>query len=165
MHGAGVLLAKRLVDGRKGELMREELAERIPLGPRAQQFQCLAQALGPIPHQAEDGLSPVHDRRRIELARQPLIDVADLQIGAAVAQHLDSFGHDGRRADQLHHDVGPLSLGQLADAPHAGLGRLEFLHVDRHVGAEIVGQLEPRVDPVDHDHLRHAAALSRRRSH
>ena len=90
-------------------------------------------------------------------------ELAHLDIGAAVAQHLDAFGTGRGMAGAVHHQVRAVAADDLAHGRDARLGRRDFLDVDSGFGAEPAGQREARLlRRADHDHPPGAHLLRRR---
>src|SRR5215510_3060672 len=100
---------------------------------------------------ADDLLRSPHEQRGVELDLRAPADVADLEVRAAGAQHLEALGDDGGGADEIAGEVGsdpfrplPHQLHALPPVPHIP---------DAHpvVRAELALELEPTGELID-DH-------------
>ena len=90
---------------------------------------------------------------RVERELEAGHDRADLDVGAARAEHLDALGDDALDAGHVGGVGRAVAVGQLLDGRDA-LGRAaQCTHVDHVVGAEPAGQLEAAGDAVDGDDL------------
>ena len=79
-------------------------------------------------------------------------ELAELDVGAAVAQVVESLGNRGQEAGALAYHVGALAARRVvAHDPLPFLGVRHFLDVDHHIGAEPLGELQPPGGPADGD--------------
>src|SRR5262245_55513426 len=114
---------------------------------------------------ADDALGSPHQRRRLQLDLGATADRADLEVGAALAEHVDARRNDLRKADEVAGHVRAGATRELAHELDAVLALGDLLQIDRVVGAELTGKLQARRDLIDDDHdggahvLRHGRRL------
>ena len=104
---------------------------------------------------------PVHPRPQDVLAGQqlggvdrhlaPPDDVPDFHEGSAVAQHIDALGHQLGPSHQFHHHVSAPPVGQFPNPADPRFRRVELFDIDGVICAEFLGQLQPVLQPVQHD--------------
>ena len=102
--------------------------------------QRLRQHGGIVQRDADHRFVAEHEPGRIEFEGLADIDVADLDVAAELAQHLQTLV-DGRWvANYLDHDVGALTVGEFAHRLGPVLGGGHAVDIDYRVGAERGGQ-------------------------
>src|SRR6185437_15270254 len=97
------------------------------------------------------------------LDRAGVSELAHLDIGAAVAQHLHALGSGAWMTRAIHHEVRAESADDVAHFSDTFLRRLAFLDVDGGLGAEFARELQARLfRRADADHPARAHLLRSR---
>src|SRR5882724_5531254 len=144
-------VGERLIDLLERILVRDEPVERPP-GPVAhEEIEGPGNDAGVVLDHAHDPLRSPDEERRFKLDLGSATDRPDFQISPSRTQHLDAFGDDLRKPDEIARDVRAHAARQPADEAHALLTVGDLFEVDRVVGAEGARQIEPARQLVDDD--------------
>ncbi|KMO82764.1 hypothetical protein MCHLDSM_00644 [Mycolicibacterium chlorophenolicum] len=107
----------------------------------------------------DHGLVREDEPGRIEGEGLSDVDVADLDVAAELAEHLQTFVDGSRVSDDLDDHVGAVTAGELADRLGALPRRSDLVEVYHRVRAELGGQFQSFGHGVDGDDLRGTARL------
>src|SRR5205809_70349 len=150
--GVPLRLGERLVDLLERIRVRDQAIERPARAVAHEEVERARDHPRVVHDDTDDALGSPHQRRRLQLDLGAAADRADLEIGAALPEHVEALGNHLREADEVAGDVGAGAAGPVADELHAILAFRHLFEVDRVVGAELPCQLESPGDLIDDDH-------------
>src|SRR5712692_9023268 len=156
-------LGERLVDLLEGILVRDQLVERPARTVPHQEVERARDHPGVVLDHAHDRLRAPDEQRRLELHLGAAADRADLEVGAAGAEHLDALRDHLGEADEVARDVGARAARPLPHERDALLLVGDLLHVERVVGAERPRERQAARELVHDDDRRRAHVLGHRR--